>query len=93
MKKHLLLFAFSVLALNSCKEDDVFGYELDMLKGNWKTEKTEIISGADNTTVLNTDIKKIKNELDATHYGLVELKERICEYAYFLSKNTHSSCN
>ena len=34
-------------------------------------------------TVLNTDIKKIKNELDATHYGLVELKERICEYAYF----------
>lgn len=38
-------------------------------------------------TVLNTDIKKIKNELDATHYGLVELKERICEYAYFLSKN------
>mgnify|MGYP000954626848 FL=1 len=42
-------------------------------------------------TVLNTDIKKIKNELDATHYGLVELKERICEYAYFLSKNTQLS--
>ena len=42
-------------------------------------------------TVLNTDIKKIKNELDATHYGLVELKERICEYAYFLSKNTKLS--
>ena len=44
-----------------------------------------------NETVLNTDIKKIKNELDATHYGLVELKERICEYAYFLSKNTQLS--
>ena len=42
-------------------------------------------------TVLNTDIKKIKNELDATHYGLVELKERICEYAYFLSKKTQLS--
>ena len=42
-------------------------------------------------TVLNTDIKKIKTELDATHYGLVELKERICEYAYFLSKNTQLS--
>ena len=42
-------------------------------------------------TVLNTDIKKIKSELDATHYGLVELKERICEYAYFLSKNTQLS--
>ena len=44
-----------------------------------------------NETVLNTDIKKIKSELDATHYGLVELKERICEYAYFLSKNTQLS--
>ena len=42
-------------------------------------------------TVLNTDIKKIKNELDATHYGLVELKERICVYAYFLSKNKELS--
>lgn len=42
-------------------------------------------------TVLNTDIKKIKNELDATHYGLVELKDRICEYAYFLSKNKELS--
>ena len=42
-------------------------------------------------TVLNTDIKKIKNELNETHYGLNELKERICEYAYFLSKNTQLS--
>lgn len=56
MKKHLLLFAFSALALNSCKDDDVYGYELDLLKGDWKTEKTEIISGADNTTVLYTDV-------------------------------------
>ncbi|KQT18283.1 hypothetical protein ASG31_06030 [Chryseobacterium sp. Leaf404] len=56
MKKHLLLIAFSALALNSCKDDDVLNYELDLLKGNWKTEKTEIISGADNKTVLFTDV-------------------------------------
>jgi len=56
MKKHLLLIAFSALALNSCKDDDDLGYELDLLKGDWKTEKTEIISGADNTTVLSSDV-------------------------------------
>lgn len=54
MKKHLLLFAFSALALTSCEDDDVQGYEMDMLKGEWKTVKTEVISGKDNTTVLNT---------------------------------------
>ncbi|MEG2079352.1 Lipocalin-like domain-containing protein [Chryseobacterium piscicola] len=70
MKKHLLLFAFSVLALNSCKEDDVFGYELDMLKGNWKTEKTEIISGADNTTVLNTDIPNFCSSKSITAFSI-----------------------
>lgn len=53
MKKHLLLFAFSALALTSC-EDDVQNYELDMLKGEWKTEKIEIISGADANTALST---------------------------------------
>ena len=52
MKKHLLLFAFSALALTSCEDDDVQGYEMDMLKGEWKTVKTEVISGKDNTTVL-----------------------------------------
>lgn len=54
MKKHLLLFAFSALALTSCEDDDVQGYEMDMLKGEWKTVKTEVIAGKDNTTVLNT---------------------------------------
>ncbi|MGI9649836.1 lipocalin family protein [Chryseobacterium sp. RLHN22] len=54
MKKHLLLFAFSALALTSCEDDDVQGYELDMLKGEWKTVKTEVISGADNKTVITT---------------------------------------
>ena len=56
MKKHLLLFAFSALALTSCEKDDNQGYELDMLKGEWKTVKTEVISGADNKTVLQTMI-------------------------------------
>lgn len=56
MKKHLLLFAFSALAFTSCEDDDVQGYELDMLKGEWKTVKTEVISGADNKTVINTMI-------------------------------------
>ncbi|MCX8531037.1 lipocalin family protein [Chryseobacterium luquanense] len=55
MKKHLLLFAFSALALTSCEDDDVQGYEMDMLKGEWKTVKTEIISGKDNKTVISTD--------------------------------------
>ncbi|WP_265429689.1 lipocalin family protein [Chryseobacterium sp. YIM B08800] len=54
MKKHLLLFAFSALALTSCEDDDVQGYEMDMLKGEWKTVKTEVISGKDNSTVLQT---------------------------------------
>nr|WP_314496219.1 lipocalin family protein [uncultured Chryseobacterium sp.] len=56
MKKYLLLFAFSALALSSCEDDDVQNYELDMLKGEWKTTKSEVISGKDNKTVLSTDI-------------------------------------
>ncbi|CAD7816676.1 hypothetical protein CHRY9390_03217 [Chryseobacterium aquaeductus] len=56
MKKYLLLFAFSALALNSCEDDDIQNYELDMLKGEWKTKKAEVISGADNKTVISTDV-------------------------------------
>lgn len=55
MKKYLLLFAFSALALTSC-EDDIQNYELDMLKGEWKTAKQEVISGADNSTAIQTFI-------------------------------------
>lgn len=55
MKKYLLLFAFSALALSSCKDDDIQNYELDMLKGEWKTTKSEVISGKDNKSVLSTD--------------------------------------
>jgi hypothetical protein len=54
MKKQLLLFAFSALALTSCKDDNMQAYEMDILKGDWKRSKTEIISGKDNKTVLLT---------------------------------------
>lgn len=54
MKRYLLLFAFSALALSSCEDDDVEGFEMDMLKGEWKDTKEEVISGKDNKTVLST---------------------------------------
>jgi hypothetical protein len=56
MKKQLLLFAFSAIALTSCEDDNIQGYEIDMLKGDWKTTKTEIISGKDNKTVLSSNV-------------------------------------
>ncbi|SIQ55785.1 Lipocalin-like domain-containing protein [Chryseobacterium sp. RU37D] len=55
MKKQLLLFAFSALALTSCDDDDIQGYEMDMMKGEWKTSKIEVISGKDDKTVISTD--------------------------------------
>ena len=54
MKKQLLLFAFSALALTSCNNDNLTAYEMDIMKGDWKEVKTEIISGKDNKTVLET---------------------------------------
>ncbi len=54
MKKQLLLFTFSALALTSCKDDDLQAYEMDMMKGDWKEVKTEVISGKDNKTVLSS---------------------------------------
>ncbi|KMQ64191.1 hypothetical protein ACM39_16840 [Chryseobacterium sp. FH2] len=56
MKKQLLLFAFSALALTSCEDDDIKAYELDMMKGDWKVSKIEYVSGKDNKTVIDTDI-------------------------------------
>ncbi|ASW74061.1 hypothetical protein IQ37_07545 [Chryseobacterium piperi] len=55
MKKQLLLFAFSALVLTSCEDDNIQAYELDMMKGEWKTSKTEIISGKDNKTVITSE--------------------------------------
>lgn len=56
MKKQLLLFAFSALALTSCEDDDTKAYELDIMKGDWKVSKIEYVSGKDNKTVINTDV-------------------------------------
>ncbi|WP_080778753.1 lipocalin-like domain-containing protein [Chryseobacterium phocaeense] len=54
MKKQLLLFAFSALALTSCKDDNIEAYELEMMSGDWKISKIETISGKDNKTVIKT---------------------------------------
>ncbi|SMO34720.1 Lipocalin-like domain-containing protein [Chryseobacterium rhizoplanae] len=54
MKKQLLLFTFSALALTSCKDDNLEAYEMDIMKGDWKEVKREIISGKDNKTVLQS---------------------------------------
>ncbi len=70
MKKYLLLFAFSALALSSCQDDDVQNYELDMLKGEWKTTKSEIISGNDNETVISTDIPTGCNAKSITEFRI-----------------------
>ncbi|NIF06339.1 lipocalin family protein [Chryseobacterium sp. Tr-659] len=56
MKKQLLLFAFSALALTSCKDDDIQAYEMEIMQGDWKEVKREVISGKDNKTVLKTEI-------------------------------------
>ncbi|CAM2826931.1 hypothetical protein DRF59_01665 [Chryseobacterium flavum] len=54
MKKQLLLFAFSALALTSCQDDDTQAYEMELMKGDWKEVKREVISGKDNKTVLSS---------------------------------------
>ncbi|KQR94863.1 hypothetical protein ASG01_03075 [Chryseobacterium sp. Leaf180] len=56
MKKLLLLFTFSALALTSCEDEDTQGLEIDMLQGTWKIAKTEIISGVNENIVISTDI-------------------------------------
>lgn len=70
MKKYLLLFAFSALALSSCQDDDIQNYELDMLKGEWKTAKSEVISGKDNKTVISTDIPTGCNAKSTTEFRI-----------------------
>ncbi|CAI8865091.1 lipocalin family protein [Chryseobacterium sp. IT-36CA2] len=56
MKKQLLLFAFSALALTSCKDDNLEAYDMDIMKGDWKEVKREVISGKDNKTVLYSEV-------------------------------------
>ncbi|MGN7866247.1 lipocalin family protein [Chryseobacterium sp.] len=55
MKKQLLLFAFSALALTSCKDENLEAYDMEIMQGDWKEVKRELISGKDKT-VLQTDI-------------------------------------
>ncbi|MDR2235153.1 MAG: lipocalin family protein [Chryseobacterium sp.] len=55
MKKQLLLFAFSALALTSCDDDNMEAYNLELMSGEWKVSKKETISGKDNKTVLKTE--------------------------------------
>lgn len=68
MKKQLLLFAFSALALNSCKDDNLEAYELEMMSGDWKVTKTEIISGKDNKTVLATETPTVCQGKNTLHF-------------------------
>ncbi|MGE4513242.1 MAG: lipocalin family protein [Chryseobacterium sp.] len=68
MKKQLLLFAFSALALSSCQDDDIQAYEMDMMKGEWKTSKTEVISGKDDKTVIETDVPSGCSAKNITEY-------------------------
>jgi hypothetical protein len=68
MKKQLLLFAFSALALTSCKDDNIEAYELEMMSGDWKVSKIEIISGKDNKTVLETESPSDCQAKDILHF-------------------------
>lgn len=68
MKKQLLLFAFSTLALTSCEDDDYQAYELDLMKGDWKVSKTEIVSGKDNKTVLETTVNSGCSAKNTFHF-------------------------
>lgn len=42
MKKFLLLAGISVLALNSCKDEDIQYWELDQMNGTWKYDKMQL---------------------------------------------------
>lgn len=68
MKKQLLLFAFSALALTSCKDDNLEAYDLEMMSGDWKVSKREIISGKDNKTVLSTEIPSDCDAKNILHF-------------------------
>lgn len=70
MKKYVLLFAFSALALSSCEDDDVESFELDMLKGEWKETKEEVISGKDNKTVINSIVPTGCNAKSTTEFRI-----------------------
>lgn len=68
MKKQLLLFAFSALALTSCKDDNLEAYDLEMMSGDWKVSKRETISGKDNKTVISTEIPSDCDAKNILHF-------------------------
>ncbi|MBB6369540.1 lipocalin family protein [Chryseobacterium shigense] len=68
MKKQLLLFAFSALALTSCKDDNIEAYELEMMSGDWKVSKIETISGKDNKTVIKTETPSACEAKNILHF-------------------------
>lgn len=55
MKKILLLLIGISAATISC-EDDIVNYELSLIRGDWKMEKTVISSGKYPTEILETQI-------------------------------------
>ncbi len=55
MKKFLLLAGISVLTIQSCKDDDIQYWDLEILSGTWKYDKTETVSGKDGKTIIVTN--------------------------------------
>ncbi|MDQ1095720.1 MULTISPECIES: lipocalin family protein [Chryseobacterium] len=89
MKKQLLLFAFSALALTSCNDDDIQGYELDMMKGDWKEVKKEVISGKDNKTVLSTSTPTGCAANDTYYFSI----DYSTSYTYYSGNGTNCQIN
>ncbi|UOU97900.1 lipocalin family protein [Chryseobacterium daecheongense] len=89
MKKQLLLFAFSAIALTSCEDDDVKAYEMDMLKGDWRVSKTEIISGKDGKTVLLTDTPTGCEMKDILHFRT----DYYVSYTYYSGTDANCQLN
>ncbi|KMQ63099.1 hypothetical protein ACM46_14260 [Chryseobacterium angstadtii] len=87
MKKQLLLFAFSALALTSCKDDNIEAYELEMMSGDWKVSKIETISGKDNKTVLLTETPTVCQAKNTLHFR----SDYYTSYTYYTE--TGLQCN
>ncbi|MCT2408877.1 lipocalin family protein [Chryseobacterium antibioticum] len=84
MKKQLLLFAFSALALTSCKDDNIEAYELEMMSGDWKMVKRETISGKDNKTVLSTETPSDCESKNLLHFR----SDYYTSYTYYSGTGT-----
>lgn len=85
MKKQLLLFAFSALALTSCKDDNLEAYELEMMSGDWKVSKIQTISGKDNKTVLLTETPSDCEAKNTLHFR----SDYYTSYTYYSGTGTN----